>query len=93
MMTARMDATYGDMVKLAAGLIEPNDTIHVNPEYIRGMAELLADIFPKRGETTGQRATAIAHDMGVAENIYVACNSRSRKDERARSRIVSGRDI
>jgi len=69
-------AEYMSMVLQAAQLIEPDDTIHDNPEYIRGMCELIASVFPKRGLYTAERAKEVAKDMGIKQDIYMACGQR-----------------
>lgn len=66
--------TYAIALKLATDLIEPGDTEFENPEYVRGMAELLADLFPIQGMPLADRATYIAHDMGIETDIYDLCD-------------------
>jgi len=72
--TALGGGLYAIMVEQAAQLIEPDDTIHDNPEYIRGMCELIASAFPRRGMYTAETAKMVAGDMGIKQDIYVACD-------------------
>jgi len=62
----------------AKGLIEPGDTEFENPEYIRGMCELIASMWPDPGASTADTATEIGQALGVPD-IYAACDKKANR--------------
>lgn len=55
-------ATYEELVEGARDLLEPGEE-HLNPEYVRGLVNLIANVFGKPEMPTGERMEEVARDM------------------------------
>lgn len=62
-----MTATYAEMIRAARGLIENDGTD--NPEYARGIVELIADAFGVPGVYLADRKQCVAADLGVSGSV------------------------
>jgi hypothetical protein len=58
-----MSPTYNDTIRSAANLFPDWDAWHMNPEYLRGMSELIADTFPIAGEDMESRVETVVADI------------------------------
>jgi len=54
--------TKGKLIKEAKGLLEPGEELR-NREYLRGMCELVASVFPEQNSTTWDAAARVAEEI------------------------------
>lgn len=64
------DMSYAQHITEAADLLDP-DEWEANPEYLRGMCELLARIHGLRNVTTDDRALMVQRDIGMVLGVKV----------------------
>lgn len=59
---------YNNILKQAFELTNGTD----NVEYVRGICELIAELYPKDNVDAAERALEIAHDINIHPNV-IAC--------------------
>lgn len=59
---------FNNMLKLAKDLLEL-DSSNINYEYLRGICELIAELYPIEDIDTGDRAVQIAVLIGLSEEV------------------------
>ena len=65
--------TFNEAIKIACDLIEPKELTWTpaTREYVRGICELIADLYP-HDQFTPERAQTIARLIGITHDLYRA---------------------
>jgi hypothetical protein len=76
---------YKAMLVEAADLFPDVGEWENNPEYLRGMCELIARMFPIRNVPTDERASEVRHSIRIRieANTLVAANDRVKAEVQA----------